>query len=177
MLLSGHQCCACFGLGVSTRGFGKGRLSLQNPDPAHTWRERPWQVLSLRGGRAQGTGAGTWCQTQPRYVAPRPWALQPSHEEQGRCLCGVAMSPPQRWTGLQSSGGADHGCKYNSTTSKHTLHEAPVSVTGGWRGTQPCAPSSWSEGGEVLRAARHLQLVPSPAAASLLTGIQLGLTG
>lgn len=33
----------------------------------------------------------------------------------------------------------------------------------------------WSEGGEDLMAARHLELVPSLAAASLLTGAHLRL--
>lgn len=79
----------------TSHGFGKGRLSLQNLDLAHAWRQRPWLVLSLHGSQPQGTGARTWGQTQPRYVVSGPWALQPSRGEQHRCLCGTAMSPPQ----------------------------------------------------------------------------------
>lgn len=68
----------------TSHGFGKGRLSLQNLDLAHAWRQRPWLVLSLHGSQPQGTGARTWGQTQPRYVVSGPWALQPSRGEQHR---------------------------------------------------------------------------------------------
>lgn len=77
----------------------------------------------------------------------------------------MAVSPSEEL------GSPDHRCQHNSSTPKHTLHEAPLSVTGGWRGHGPGRPQEGRERGEGsglpgtwsssphLRTGAHLGLV------------------
>lgn len=129
-------------------------------DLAHMWRGKPWRVLSLHGGRPQGPGQGMGPDSA-QVRGPRALGTPALSGGAGR----VAMSPSEEL------GRPDHCYQHNSSTPKHTLHEAPLSVTGGWRGHGPgcphegrgrgegCGlPGTWSSSPH-LRTGAHLGLV------------------
>lgn len=124
--------------------------------------ERHRCVGAVPKGQGPGCGAGHSPGTWPRG----PGLSSPLMRSRAVASVGQPYPYPR---------GPDHSCKYNSTAPKHTLHETPAPLTGRWRATQPPVPPPWREGGEGLRAAGHLELIPSPAAASPLTGAHLGL--
>lgn len=114
----------------TSRGFGKGTLSLQNPSPAHTEGRGHGKHLRHVAAIPKGQGLGHGARHSPD-TCPVALGLQPPQEEQGRCLGGAAIFSPQGLEWATELRGPDHGCKYTSTAAKHSLREAPVSVTGG----------------------------------------------